>query len=318
MLKVFAAISLSLLSANALSQETYPSRPIHIVVPYTPGTGADILARVLGPKISERWHGAIVTDNKPGAGGNIGAESVARAAPDGYTLLLAATSFSSNPALNTSLQYDPVKSFAPVALIATGALGVYIHPSVPAKSVRELIDYAKSQPGKLYYSSPGTGNVQHLAMELLKLESGMPITHVPYKGAGGAIADLVGGQVQATVAALQTIAPHVRSGRVRMLAVMSAQRSAAFPEVPTLKEQGFDIEVETWYAMFGPAGTPEAIVAKWNAELNALVNEADVKSVLAKQGLVAAGGTPQALGERVQRELARWNALVTRAGIKAE
>jgi tripartite-type tricarboxylate transporter receptor subunit TctC len=206
-----------------------------------------------------------------------------------------------------------------VALVATGALGVYIHPSVPAKTLAEFIAYAKSQPGKLYYSSPGTGNVQHLAMELLKQESGMPITHVPYKGAGGAIADLVGGQVQATVAALQTIAPHVHSGRVRMLAVMGAQRSSAFPDVPTLKELGFPgIEVETWYAMFGPAGTPEAIVAKWNAELNALLNEADVKAVLAKQGLVAASGTPQALGERVQRELARWSALVKRAGIKAQ
>ena len=317
-MKWLFALSLIATGGNLAAQD-YPSRPIHIVVPYTPGTGADILARVLGPKISERWHGAIVTDNKPGAGGNIGAESVARAAPDGYTLLLAATSFSSNPALAAALQYDPVKSFAPVALIATGALGVYIHPSVPANTLAEFIAYAKSQPGKLYYSSPGTGNVQHLAMELLKQESGMPITHVPYKGAGGAIADLVGGRVQATVAALQTIAPHVHSGRVRMLAVMGAQRSSAFPDVPTMKELGFPgIEVETWYAMFGPAGMPEPIVAKWNGELNELLNEPDVKGVLSKQGLVAAGGTPQALGERVQRELARWSALVKRAGISAQ
>ena len=315
-----AALFLSafLLAANAVAQD-YPSRPIHIVVPYTPGTGADILSRVLGPKISDRWHGAIVTDNKPGAGGNIGAESVARAPADGYTLLLAATSFSSNPTLTKALPYDPIKSFAPVALVATGGLGVYVHPSLPAKTLREFIAYAKTQPGKLYYSSPGTGNVQHLAMELLKQETGMDIVHVPYKGAGGAIADLVGGQVQATVAALQTVAAHVHSGRIRMLAVMSAQRSEAFPDVPTLKEQGLpDIEVETWYALFAPAGTPEPIVAKWNAELNELLKEPDVKEVLAKQGLVPAGGTPQRLGERVKRELARWTAVVKKSGIKAE
>ncbi|HEY6820542.1 MAG TPA: tripartite tricarboxylate transporter substrate binding protein [Burkholderiales bacterium] len=299
--------------------QDYPSRPIHIVVPYTPGTGADILSRVLGPKISDRWHVALVTDNKPGAGGNIGAESVARAAPDGYTLLLAATSFSSNPALTAALPYDPVKSFAPVGLVATGALGIYIHPSLPAKTLREFIAYAKSRPGKLYYSSPGTGNVQHLAMELVKQEAGIDIVHVPYKGAGGAIADLVGGQVQATVAAMQTIAPHVHSGRVRMLAVMSEQRADAFPDAPTLKEQGLPgIEVETWYAMFAPAGTPEPIVAKWNAELNELLKEPDVKEVLAKQGLAAGGGTPERLGERVKRELARWTALVRKSGIKAE
>ncbi|HEX2567677.1 MAG TPA: tripartite tricarboxylate transporter substrate binding protein [Burkholderiales bacterium] len=313
-----AFLSASLVAGPALGQD-YPSRPIHIVVPYTPGTGADILSRVLGPKISERWHAALVTDNKPGAGGNIGAESVARAPADGYTMLLAATSFSSNPALSTALPYDPVKSFAPVALVATGGLGVYIHPSIPAKTLREFIAYTKERPGKLYYSSPGTGNVQHLAMELLKQETGMDITHVPYKGAGGAIADLVGGQVQATVAALQTVAAHVHSGRIRMLAIMSAQRSPAFADVPTLKEQGLpDIEVETWYAMFAPAGTPEPIVARWNAELNELLKEADVKEVLAKQGLVAGGGTPQALGERVKRELARWTGVVKKSGIKAE
>jgi len=313
-------VALAACSAVGISAaQDYPSRPIHIVVPYTPGTGADILSRVLGPKISDRWHVALVTDNKPGAGGNIGAESVARAAPDGYTLLLAATSFSSNPALTTALPYDPVKSFAPVGLVATGALGIYIHPSLPAKTLREFIAYAKTRPGKLYYSSPGTGNVQHLAMELVKQEAGIDIVHVPYKGAGGAIADLVGGQVQATVAALQTIAPHVHSGRVRMLAVMSEQRSDAFADVPTLKEQGLPgIEVETWYAMFAPAGTPEPIVAKWNTELNELLKEPDVKEVLAKQGLTAGGGTPERLGERVRRELARWTALVKKSGIKAE
>ena len=273
---------------------------------------------MLGPKIAERWKAAVVTDNRPGATGNIGATEAAKAAPDGYTLLLTATSFTTNPALKPA-PFDPVKDFAPIALLATGALGVYINPQVPAKTAREFVSMVKSQPGKLYYSSPGNGGPQHLAMELLKLETGMDIIHVPYKGAAGAISDLVGGHVQAMISALQTVAPHVQSGRLRMLAVMSARRSEAFPDVPTLKEAGLpDLEVETWYAIFAPAGTPNGIVARVNRELNELLKEADVKDVIAKQGLVPEGGTPEALGERVKRELAAWTRVVKAAGIKAD
>ena len=309
---------LFLVCIGAAAAQDYPSRPIHILVPYTPGTGADILSRVLGPKISERWKAAVVTDNRPGATGNIGATEAKAAAPDGYTLLLTATSFTTNPALKPA-PFDPVKDFEPVALIATGALGVYINPEVRAKNMKEFVALVKSQPGKLYYSSPGNGGPQHLAMELLKLETGMDIVHVPYKGAAGAISDLVGGHVQAMISALQTVAPHVHSGRLRFLAVMSAKRSDAFPDVPTLKEAGMpELEVETWYAMFAPAGTPAPIVKKWNAELNELLKEADVKDVIAKQGLVPEGGTPQALGDRVKRELASWTRVVKAAGIKAD
>ena len=307
-----------LVCAAAAAAQDYPSRPIHVIVPYTPGTGADILSRVLGPKIAERWKAAVVTDNRPGATGNIGATEAAKAAPDGYTLLLTATSFTTNPALKPA-PFDPVKDFAPIALLATGALGVYINPQVPAKTAREFVSLVKSQPGKLYYSSPGSGGPQHLAMELLKLETGMDIIHVPYKGAAGAISDLVGGHVQAMISALQTVAPHVQSGRLRMLVVMSARRSDAFPDVPTLKEAGLpDLEVETWYAIFAPAGTPNAIVARVNREMNELLKEADVKDVIAKQGLVPEGGTPEVLGERVKRELAAWTRVVKAAGIKAD
>src|SRR5436190_7549508 len=303
----------------ASGQDVYPDRPVHIIVPYTPGTGADILSRVLSPKLSERWKSAVVTDNRPGATGSIGAELAAKAPPDGHTLLLTATSFATNPALIGSLPFDPVKDFTPVVLLATGALGVYVNPEVPAKSMREFVDLVRRQPGKLYYSSPGNGGPQHLAMEFLKLETGMDIVHVPYKGAAGAISDLVGGHVQAMISALQTVAPHAHSGRLRFLAVMSAKRSDAFPDVPTLKEAGMpDLEVETWYAMFAPAGTPAPIVKKWNAELNELLKEVDVKDVIAKQGLVPEGGTPQALGNRVKRELAAWTRVVRAAGIKAD
>src|SRR6185436_16166623 len=220
-----------LLCGTALAQEQWPSRPVHIVVPYTPGTGADILARVFDPKLSQRLKAGFVVDNKPGATGNIGAD-------------LAATSFTTNPALKPA-PFDPVKDFAPVVLLATGALGVYVNPKVPAQSMREFVELVRQQPGKLNYSSPGNGGPQHLAMELLKLETHINIIHVPYKGAGGAIADLVGGHVQAMVSALQTVAPHVHAGRLRMLGVMSAKRAEAFPDVPTLKEQGLpDLEVE--------------------------------------------------------------------------
>jgi tripartite-type tricarboxylate transporter receptor subunit TctC len=185
--------------------------------------------------------------------------------------------------------------------------------------MREFVQLVRSQPGKLYYSSPGNGGPQHLAMELLKLETGMDIVHVPYKGAAGAVSDLIGGHVQAMVSALQTVAPQVQSGRLRMLAVMSARRSEAFPEVPTLKEAGVpDLEVETWYAVFAPAGTPNAIVARVNREMNELLKEADVKEVIAKQGLVPEGGTPEALGARVKRELAAWTRVVKAARIKAD
>jgi len=318
MKRTMAAVLLALVATTGAAQEPYPSRPVHVVVPYTPGTGADILARVLGPKLGERWKAAVVTDNKPGATGNIGADAAAKSPADGYTLLLTATSFTTNPALKPA-PFDPVKDFAPIALLATGGLGVYINPQVPAKNMREFIALVKSQPGKLYYSSPGNGGPQHLAMELLKLETGMDIVHVPYKGAAGAISDLVGGHVQAMVSALQTVAPHVQNGRLRMLAVMSAKRAEAFPDVPTLKEAGApDLEVETWYAMFAPAGTPAAIVARVNRDVNELLKESDVREVLAKQGLDPAGGTPEVLGDRVKHELANWTRVVKAAGIKAD
>src|SRR5437764_13899183 len=318
MKRALAALFLATLTAAAAAQEPWPSRPVHVVVPYTPGTGADILARALGPKPAERWKGAVVPDNKPGATGNIGADFAAKSAPDGYTLLLTATSLTTNPALKPA-PFDPVKEFAPIALLATGALGVYINPQVPAKNMREFVALVRSQPGKLYYSSPGNGGPQHLAMELLKLETGMDIVHVPYKGAGGAITDLVGGHVQAMISALQTVAPHVQAERLRMLAVMSAHRAPAFADVPTLKEQGLpDLEVETWYAMFAPAGTPGAVVERVNAELNQLLRQADIQDVLAKQGLAAAGGRPERLGRLVNMELARWKRVVKAAGIKAD
>jgi tripartite-type tricarboxylate transporter receptor subunit TctC len=307
------------LAFGLASAQEFPARTVHLVVPYTPGTGADILARVLAPRLAERWKIAVVTDNKPGATGHIGTEFVAKSAPDGHTLLFIATSFGTTPALKRALPFDPVRSFAPVALVATSGLVVVVNPQLPAHSIRELVELARREPGKLHYSSPGNGGPQHLAMELLKLETGMNLVHVPYKGAAGALADVVAGHVQATIAAVQTAQPHVRSGRLRGIGIMSAERSQAFAEVPTLKEQGLpELEVETWYGAFAPAGTPAAAVSRINDDITSLLNDGDIRAFLAKQGMTAVGGPPERLGELVKRELARWTRVVDAAGIKAD
>jgi tripartite-type tricarboxylate transporter receptor subunit TctC len=312
-------MALALIAQAAGAQSPYPARAVQVVVPYSPGTGADILARTLGPRLSESWKVPVITDNRAGATGNIGAELVAKAQPDGYTLLCVATSFGTNPALNTRLPFDPVKSFAPVGILATSGMALLVPADLPAKTIREFIDLAKSQPGKLNYASPGNGGLQHLAMELFKQEAHIDIVHVPYKGAAGAIADLVGGQVQASVVAIQTAVPHVQSGRLRVLAVMGAERSVAFPNAPTLKESGFpDLVVETWYGMFAPAGTPAEIVTKLNTELNTLLLRPELREQFAKQGLNPVGGAPARLADLVKRELPRWAAVVKAAGIKAD
>jgi tripartite-type tricarboxylate transporter receptor subunit TctC len=313
------AATLGCAGVSAQEAAAYPSRTVQLVVPYTPGTGADILARILGPKLADRWKVGVVADNRAGATGNIGTELVAKAAPDGYTLLFTATSFATNPALGQKLPFDPVKSFTPVALIATSTLSLVVTPQLPAKTFHEFIDGARRQPGKLFYSSPGNGGPQHLAMELIKLETGVNLVHVPYKGAGGAIADLIAGHVQAMVISLQNAAPYVQGGKLRMLAVMSPERSPAFADVPTLKEAGLpSLEVETWYGAFAPAGTPAAIVAKLNTEINALLRQPDVRELLARQGMAAAGGPPERFGELLKLELARWARVVAAAGIKAD
>jgi tripartite-type tricarboxylate transporter receptor subunit TctC len=297
----------------------WPNRTIQIIVPYTPGTGGDILARVFGPKLSERWKVAVVVDNRAGASGNIGTDFVAKAAPDGYTLLCTATSFGTNPAVNRNLPFDPVKSFVPVIQLASSSVSVIVTPSLPAKSMREFLELARREPGRLYYASPGNGGPQHLAMELLKQEAHINLVHVPYKGSGGALTDLVGGHVQAMIVSLQTAAPYVQSGKLRMLAVMSGERPEAFPDVPTLKELGLgDLEVDTWYGVFAPAGTSGAVVAKVNAELNALLKQPEIRSFLAKQGMTPVGGSSERFAELVRRELARWSRVVAAAGIKAD
>ena len=304
---------------HAQTPVVYPQRTMQIVVPYTPGTGADLIARSLGPRLAERWKVGVVTDNRPGATGNIGSEFVAKAVPDGHVLLMTATSFGTTPALSLKLPFDPIKSFVPVVQIAASELTFVVHPQLPAKSMREFIQLAKRQPGQLLYSSPGNGGPQHLTTELIKLETGIDIVHVPYRGAAGATIDLIGGHVQAMVVAMQTIAPQVRAGKVRMLAVMGENRAAAFPQVLTMKEQALpNLVVETWYGLFAPAGTPPAVVAKLNTDVNALLQQSEVRELLARQALNAVGGSAERFGDMVKLELARWARVVAAAKIKPD
>ncbi len=304
---------------GAQGTAAYPQRNVQIVVPYTPGTGADIVARTLGPRLSERWNVGVIADNRPGATGNIGADFVAKAVPDGHIVLMTATSFGTTPALSAKLPFDPVKSFAPVIQIAASELTLVVHPQLPAKSIREFIQLAKRRPGQLFYASPGNGGPQHLTTELIKLETGIDIVHVPYKGMAGALTDLMGGNVQAMVSAIQTVSPQVRAGRLRMLAVMGERRSAAFPDIATMREQGLPaLVVETWYGLFAPAGTPAGVVAKLNADINVLLQQAEVRDLLARQDMNTVGGSAERFGEMVRSELARWARVVTAAKIKAD
>jgi tripartite-type tricarboxylate transporter receptor subunit TctC len=313
------AVALALATAAAAAADPWPSRTVSIVVPYTPGTGADTIARLLSPRLAERLKVAVVVDNKPGASGAIGTELVAKAPPDGYTLLFIATSHGTLPALKPRLPYDPVKSFTPVALAATSALALVVNPDLPAKTFAELTALAKKEPGRLYYSSPGNGSPQHLTMELIKLEAGIDLVHVPYKGSAGATTDLIGGHVQATVAALQTVAPFVKSGKLRMLAVLSEERSPAFPDVPTMRELGHPgLVVDTWYGAFAPAGTPPEIVARLNSEMNELLKLPETAEAFGKQGLVPVADKPERLGALVDSELARWTHVVASAHIRGD
>ena len=310
-LAAFAAASI----CNA--QAPYPSRAITIVVPFTPATGADVIARLLQPKLTENLKVPVVVDNKPGASSAIGTEFVARSPADGYTLLFTATSHGTLPAPKRSLPYDPVKSFTPVALAATGAMSLVLGAHVPAATMGEFIALAKKSPGALYYSSPGPGSIQNLAMELVKLDTGIDLVHVPYKGSAGAASDLVGGHVQATVASLQTMAPYVTTGRLRMVAVLSEERSPAFPNVPTMKELGLSgLVVDTWYGIFAPAGTPRDAVVRLNKEVNALLQQPELRDALAKQGLTPVADRPERLGELVAQEIRRWNRVVASAGLQ--
>ncbi len=309
----------ALASATAMAQQPYPNRPIRIIVPYTPGTGIDILARVLGDRLARKFDVGVVVDNRPGASGNIGTEAASKAAPDGYTLLMQASTHVTNPALQGTVPYDPVKGFTPISPAAVGSLALVVHPSVPARSVQELVALAKSQPGKLNYGSPGSGTPHHLAMELFKQHFGVDIVHVPYKGTAGAVTDLLSGQVQMMFLPVHVALPQVQSGKLRMLTAGGARRSPVTPDVKSLAEEGVtDIDVDIWYALMGPPGMAKDQVGLLNRDVNALLNDPEVRDTLMKQGLNPTPGTPEELSRMIETDLERWTRLIRAAKIKAD
>ena len=317
-LALTATLTLAALPA-AHAQERYPSRPIRMIVPFTAGTGIDILARTIGPKLSERLKVPVVVENRAGASGNIGTEAVAKSPADGYTLLMTASTIVQNAALSRSVPYDPVRGFTPIGLAAIGNMALVVHPSVAAKSGVEFVAVAKSQPGRLNYASPGSGTPHHLAMELFKLNFGIDVTHVPYKGTAGAVTDLLGGQVQAMFLPVHVALPQARGGKLRILAAGGSHRSPVTPDLPSLAEEGGrDIDVDIWYALFGPAGLPRELVSLLGAEVAAILAQSEVRDNLQKQGLNPVTGTPEELARLVETDLERWTRVVRAARISAD
>jgi len=315
-----ACMALLALAASALAQEPYPSRPVKLVVPFTPGTGIDILARTLGQKLGDEWKVGVVVENRAGASGNIGTEAVAKAPPDGYTLLTTAQTMVVNRALFASLPYDPVKDFAPIAPLAIGSLALVVHPSLNIKTVNDLVAYAKANPGKLNYASPGNGTPHHLAMELFKTKAGIDVVHVPYKGTAQAVQDLLGGQVGVMFLPVHVALPQTDAGKLVMLAAGGASRAGATPSVPSLAEAAGirDIDTDIWYGLYAPARTPQAVIDRVNADVNRVLKLPDIADTLAKQGLQATGGTPAALAELTKSDLERWTAVVRAAKIQPD
>lgn len=314
---------MALLCAAALPMlsraQDYPSRSILFVVPFTPGTTADSLARLMQTHISQRWGVPIVVENRAGAAGIIGIDSVARAAPDGYTFLFTSTAFGTLAAMNPKLPYDPKLSFAPVMLVGTSPLTLVVNPYFPAKNVKEFLAQVRKRPGDLNYASAGTGSVFHLSMELFQHETGTKMFHVPYKGTTGVMNDLVAGHVGASMMVFQTALPLVQSGRLRMLAVMSPQRAPLLPDVPTLVESGLpNMVVEAWTGVMVPAKTPPAAIAKFSGEVNKVLALQEVKDVAARIGVTLAGGTPETLDNLVKKEINQWTEVVKRANIKPQ
>jgi tripartite-type tricarboxylate transporter receptor subunit TctC len=303
---------------QSLAQGT-SQQVIRFNVPYTAGTGPDLLARILGEELRQRWNQPVIVENKPGASGNIGTEAAARAAPDGHTLLVIPNTFVMNPSLYKSIPYDPEKSFVPIVEIATGVLALVVNPSLNVSTFAELIALARSKPGEINYASPGRGTPQHLAMELLKLTAKIDLTHIPYAGSAGAVKDIAGGHVSAMILPVHTALPLAESGQIRILAVGSKARAPQAPQVPTLAELGVaDFDVDLWYAVLAPAGTPKEIVDRYNAVFNEILAQPGVRAVLDKQGLIARGGPAERLAALIAKDRLRWAKVVKDAGITAE
>jgi tripartite-type tricarboxylate transporter receptor subunit TctC len=322
-LQIFFTATVALIAclvfAGAAFCQNYPAKPIRLVVPFAPGGGVDITARLLAQSLSANLGQQIVIDNRGGAGGIVGMEIVARAAPDGYTLLMSHVGFTAMPGLYKKLPFDPVKDFTGVVVAISGVYVLVVNPAVPVKSVQELVAYAKANPGKLGFASAGSGSSIHLAGELFKSMAGLDLLHVPYKGAAPALTDVVAGEVQMMFGTATNILPMVKAGKLRALAVTSAKRSALAPELPTVAESGLPgFEVVGWYGLAAPAKTPHPLVARINADTNRALQSTDLIERLRVQGLEPAGGTPEEATELIKNDVARWTKVIRDAGIKPQ
>jgi tripartite-type tricarboxylate transporter receptor subunit TctC len=298
---------------------TYPTKSIRLIVPFAPGGSNDIMARLTAQKFSEAFGQQVVVDNRAGASGIIGTDIAAKAPPDGYTLLMMSLTFAVNPSLFRKLPYDTNRDLTPVTLVASAPLMLVVHPSIPAKSVQEFVAYAKANPGKLNFGSGGPGTTPHLAGEMLKMMSGAQMTHVPYKGGGPALTDLIGGQIQLMLENIPSTLPHAKSGKLRALAVTALKRSALVPDLPTLDEAGMKgYEIVGWNGLFVPSGTPRAIVTTLHAATAKALAQPDMKERLATLGAEGVGNTPDEFKAFVQAEIKKWARVVKEAGLKVE
>ena len=312
-------LAASIVTAASVGAQDYPNKPIKFVVPYPPGGGTDVVARIVNEPLATELGQPIIIDNRGGAAGNLGTDIVAKSAADGYTILFTLSSHTINPKLYEKLPFDVERDFVPVSLVALIPQILVANPAVPITSVSELIAYAKANPGKLNYASVGIGSPAHIAGELLKLKTGIDMVHVPYKGGGPAVTDTIGGQVQLAFVSMPAALQHVKSGRLRAIAVTSAKRSASAPDVPTIAESGVpDYVVESWYGALAPAKTSPAIVARLNAAFVKVLDNAQVKERLFAQGAEAAPSTPAEFDRVIKDELAKWEVVIKTAKIKPE
>lgn len=315
--RVVFAICFSI-GAAAVSSQTYPAKPVRIIVPFSPGGSTDVTARILAQKLTEAWRQQVIVDNRAGAGGNIGAEAVAKAAPDGYTLLLATTGVMGiNHRLYRSLPFDAVRDFAPVTQIGALPLILIVHPSLPAKSVRELVSIAKARPGQLSYASSGVGSATHMTGELFRMMAGVDVVHIPYKGSGQAMVDLISGQIGMAFDQITSSLPHVESGKLRALAVTSAKRFPSVPNLPSVAEAGISgYESVSWNGIAAPANTPRDIVMRIQGEIARALQSADIKERFFKDGIEPVGSTPEQFAAHIRSERVKWEKVVAAAGIK--
>jgi tripartite-type tricarboxylate transporter receptor subunit TctC len=300
--------------ATGFCAQAYPTKPIRLIAPFPPGGGTDLLSRIIAIPVGEALGQTVVVDNRPGAGGSIGAELAVRATPDGHTLIMVSSSYCATAAY-LKIPYDPVKDIEPIILIGTTGLVISVHPSVPVKGIKELIAHAKTNPGKLNYASVGAGSVAHLGFELFKQMGGANIVHVPYKGGGPALTAVIAGEVQVTLISLVPSIPHVRAGRLRPLGITTTKRSALLPEVASISEAVPGFEVNHWYGMWGPKGMPKAIVARWNQEVAKVLLTEKMKSQMLNEGLEMAAGPPEQFLKVVSQDVAKWRRVIDEAKI---